>query len=585
MARKFLALMIAASGLALGGQGLVKAQPPDGAAARVTALADAYVRDYFDAFPEQALLNGAEDLHSGQLADHSLPALARWAAREDAMLTQLKGIDAATLTGRPQEFTYKFLQNQLESAVAFRSCRIELWDVSPTWTGWQATLAVVAGQQATGTADQQRSAVARFSQLPKYLDDEIDNLREGLRLGYTAPKHNVRTVVAQMDALLAAPVAESPFVAMAKADSTAFRKDLETLELTRIRPAIKKYRDFLETNYLPAAREKIGVSENPGGAACYQAAIAYHATVKMAPQQVHDLGLAQMAKIEDGLRAIGRRSFGTENPAALLTLARTDPKYRFKSREELIKYAEAAVERARLALPNAFGRLPKARVIVEPYPPYLEKSAPGGESISPTADGKPGKYLINAYKADEQNKAGLESTAFHETYPGHQMQGAIALERNGLHPIQRFFFLSGFGEGWALYSERLADELGLFTGDIDRLGQLSEEALRAARLVVDSGMHALGWTRAQAVDYMLAHTASTRDAAEAEIDRYIAVPAQATSYMIGNLEIRRLRDQATATLGAKFDLRAFHDVVLEDGTLPLWVLRQKVERWVASQGK
>jgi len=583
--RSAFALILASVCVTLAGCRQTAAPPPDDSAARVTTLADAYVRDYFEAFPQQALLSGAPEAHPDRLEDHSLAALARWKAREDDLLKQLKTIDAAKLAGAPQEITYGFLRHQLESAIAFRVCRTELWNVSPTYTGWQADLAVVAGQQGTATADQQRSAVARFSQLPKYLDDEIDNLREGLRLGYTAPKHNVRVVISQMDAMLAAPVADSPFVQMAKADAQAFRKELETLELTKVRPAIKTYRDFLATTYLPAAREKVGVSENPDGGACYQSAIEYHATVTMAPQHVHDLGKAQMAQIQDRMREIGRRSFKTEDPETLLKLVKTDPKYLFKNREELIKYAEAAVARARQALSRAFGRLPKSTVIVEAYPPYREKSAPGGESVAPTADGKPGKYLINAYKAEEQSKAGLESVAFHETYPGHQMQGAIALERAGLHPIQKYFFLSGFGEGWALYSERLSDELGLFSGDVDRLGQLSEEAWRAARLVVDSGLHALGWTRDQAVEYLLTHTATNRDAAEAEIDRYIAVPGQATSYMIGSLEIRRLRDEASAKLGAKFDLRAFHDLLLEDGALPLTLVRQKVERWVARQSR
>jgi uncharacterized protein (DUF885 family) len=163
------------------------------------------------------------------------------------------------------------------------------------------------------------------------------------------------------------------------------------------------------------------------------------------------------------------------------------------------------------------------------------------------------------------------------------MQGAVALERKELHPISRYFFLSGFGEGWALYTERLADEMGLFSSDVDRLGLLSNEALRAARLVVDSGMHMLGWTRQQAIDYVLSHTTETTDRATAEIDRYIAVPAQATAYMIGNLEIRKLRTEAEQALGAKFDVREFHDLVLADGSLPLWVLREKVGRWIKSK--
>jgi uncharacterized protein (DUF885 family) len=382
--------------------------------------------------------------------------------------------------------------------------------------------------------------------------------------------------------MLAAPISDSPFVQMAKPGAPpSFRKALEDQEKTLIRPAITRYRDFLQQTYLPAAREAIGVSANPNGAACYLAAVKYHATVSMTPQEIHDLGKAQMEKITAEMKTIGQRSFNTADPVALLKLVTTDPKYRFKSREELIKTAESAVARAKDALPKWFGILPMAPVIVEPYPAFLEKTAPGGQAVPPTADGKPGKYLINAYKATEQSRAGLESTAFHEAYPGHHLQGAIALEREGLHPISRHFFLSGFGEGWGLYAERLADEMGLFTSDVDRLGLLSNEALRAARLVVDSGMHALGWTRQQAIDYVMAHTTENRASAEAEIDRYIAVPGQATAYMIGNLEIRRLREEAKQKLGSKFDIREFHDVVLEDGTMPLWVLREKVERWVA----
>jgi uncharacterized protein (DUF885 family) len=340
-------------------------------------------------------------------------------------------------------------------------------------------------------------------------------------------------------------------------------------------------RDFLQKTYLPAAREAIGVSANPNGAACYAAAVKYHATVAMGAQEIHDLGKTQMAKIQAEMKDIGRRSFGTDDPIALLKLVKTDPKYRFKSREELIATAEASLARAKAALPKWFGTVPAAPVIIEPYPAFLEKTAPGGQAVPPTADGRPGKYLINAYKANEQSRAGLESTAFHETYPGHHMQGAVALEQENLHPISRYFFLSGFGEGWGLYAERLADEMGLFSSDLDRLGLLSNEALRAARLVVDSGMHALGWTRQQAIDYVLAHTTETTARAEAEIDRYIAVPGQATAYMIGNLEIRRLRDDAKRKLGERFDIREFHDIVLEDGTMPLWVLREKVDRWAA----
>jgi len=559
---------------------------PDKLADEVSALADAYVRSFLDAFPYQAVVIGANDAHPSLLGDHSLPALKKWQAREDELLASLKKIDLKSIDGMPEASTYKFLQNQLESSIGYRVCRMELWNVSPTYTGWQGDLPIAAGMQNVSRPSDQQDAIARWSQVAQYLDDEIANLKEGLKLGYSAPKSNVQSVINQMDAMLAAPIDESPFVQMAKTGAPAsFKKALQDQETKLIRPAIKRYRDFLKDTYLAAAREKIGVGANPDGAACYAAAVKYHATVSMTPQEIHDLGKAQMEKILAEMKTIGRRSFNTDDPAAVLKLVTTDPKYRFKDRADLIKTAETAVARAKEALPKWFGTVPMAPVIVEPYPAFLEKTAPGGQAVPPTADGKPGKYLINAYQANLQSRAGAESTAFHEAYPGHHLQGAIALERENLHPISRYFFLSGFGEGWALYSERLSDEMGLFTSDVDRLGLLSNEGLRAARLVVDSGMHMLGWTRQQAIDYLRAHTTETQAGAEAEIDRYIATPGQATSYMIGALEIRKLRDEATQKLGAKFNIRDFHDLILEDGSLPLWVLREKVERWIAELQK
>ncbi len=563
--------------------GLAACSSPPAPADRVNALADAYVADYLEAFPYQAIVIGAPEVHADQLVDHTLPALQRWQAREDQLLAELLAIDRTPLDGTAAGVTYIFLQNQLEAARDFRTCRSELWNVSPTWTGWQGELPLVAGMQAVGTAEEQQQAAARWSQLPAYLDVEIANLREGLRLGYSAPQNNVLSVIAQMDSLLNVPVSDSPFVQMAKPDQASFRAQLEALETGGVRPAIMKYRNFLRDEYLTAARTDIAVAANPRGADCYAAAVKYHATVALSAQEIHDIGLTQMKTIREEMATIGARSFGNADPAGVLDLVKTDPQYRFESRAELIAYAEAAVERARVALPQMFGRIPKAPVIVEPYPAFLEKSAPGGQAMPPSADGGPGKYMINAYNATEQSRAGLESTAFHEAYPGHHLQVAVALEREGLHPISRYFFLSGFGEGWGLYSERLADEMQLFSSDVDKLGLLSNEALRAARLVVDSGMHALGWTRQRAIDYVLANTTETQARAEAEIDRYIAVPGQATSYMIGNLEIRRLRTEAEQALGDRFDLRAFHDAVLEDGALPLWALREKIERWSAAR--
>jgi uncharacterized protein (DUF885 family) len=246
------------------------------------------------------------------------------------------------------------------------------------------------------------------------------------------------------------------------------------------------------------------------------------------------------------------------------------------------------VERARAAMPRWFGICRRRTSCCEPQPAFLEPTS--DQYNGPSEDGsRPGVYLYSTWEPTKKSRCGPESTAFHETIPGHHLQGAIALERIGAHPLQRFGvydaglrYNGAYGEGWGLYSERLADEMGLFSGDLDRLGMLSQMAYRAARLVVDPGLHVLGWSRERAIDYLMAHTTAARAEATSEIDRYIAWPGQATGYYIGYLEIVRLRSAAQRRLGSRFDIRAFHDRVLEDGALPIPALAAKIERWMAS---
>jgi uncharacterized protein (DUF885 family) len=276
------------------------------------------------------------------------------------------------------------------------------------------------------------------------------------------------------------------------------------------------------------------------------------------------------------------RSFHTSDVKAVLERLRTDRRYLFKSRQELIDYSAAALLRAKAAAPNWFGLLPKADVRIEPYPAYRERNAPG-EYNAPAEDGsRPALFYISAYQAETKSRAGIESTAFHETIPGHHLQNAIAIERKEIHPIGRYIGSSGYAEGWGLYAEMLADEMKLFSSDVDRLGMLSSQAFRASRLVVDTGMHVFGWQRQQAIDYMLARTTETPDDVASEIDRYIIWPGQATAYMLGMLEIQRLRAEAQQKLGSRFDIKAFHDRVLEDGAVPLGYLTEKIRNWIAA---
>jgi uncharacterized protein (DUF885 family) len=561
-----------------------KSSTPSPADAPVRALADTYLAAYFERTPELITLYGIPGHRQDKLTDNSLEAWKAWEAREDAWLAEAKQIDPATIGAPPLRATYALVREALEGPIALRACRNELWTVSQFVNGWQVQYGYLVTIQPVGTEEARQDALARWGTLPKFIDTEISNLREGIKLGYTAPKGNVRITIDQMNTLVAGPISASPFDSPAVRDKTPeFVKQFDALVSDQINPAFKKYRDFLQHEYLPAARESIAVSAIPNGAACYDASVRFHSSLPIPASEVHATGLKMVDQINAEMKAIAEHSFQTSDVPALLEKLRTDKKYTFKNREELIAYSQAALARAKVGARPVFGLWPKADVVIQPYPAFREKNAPN-EYNSPAEDGsRPGVFLINAYQPEKHSRVEDESTAFHETIPGHHLQGAIALERKEIHPIGRYLGNSGYGEGWALYTERLADERKLFSSDVERLGMLSDQQLRAVRLVVDSGIHTMGWTRKQAIDYMLAHTAEGERDAASEIDRYIIYPGQAASYMLGMIEIRKARDAAEKTMGSRFDIKAFHDRVLEDGAVPLTFLKEKIERWSAGK--
>ncbi len=552
--------------------------------AHVKALADTYLAAYFERNPEQITQYGIPGHRQDKLIDNSLDALKAWEAREDAWLVEAKQIDPATISAPPLRATYAILREALEGPIALRACHNEFWTVSQFVNAWQVEDGYLVTIQPVGTDDARKDALARWGSLPKFIDTEIANLREGIKQGYTAPKGNVRITIDQFNTLLAGPLSASPFDSPSTRDKDPeFKKSFDALVKNQINPALKKYRDFLVKEYLPAARESIAVSANPNGAACYDATVRYFSTLPVPADEVHQTGLKKVDEISAEMKDIAEKSFHTSDVPALLKKLSTDKQYLFKDRAALIAYSQAALTRAKEKAPADFGLWPKADVVIQPYPAFREKNGPN-EYNSPAEDGsRPGVFFINAYQAEKHSRVEDESTAFHETIPGHHLQGSIALENKNIHPLGRYFWNSGYGEGWALYAERLSDELHLFSDDVERLGMLSDQQLRAVRLVVDSGIHTKNWTRKQAIDYMLAHTAENEHDTTAEVDRYIIYPGQATSYMLGAIEIRKARDAAQQTMGARFDIKAFHDRVLEDGAVPLTFLKQKIATWSQSK--
>jgi uncharacterized protein (DUF885 family) len=549
--------------------------------ARARAVADATLQLVFERFPglPTSLRVPGEKYES--LGPSSVAEFRAYEQREDAVFADASAIDLAAVTDPNAKLGLEVARDQLERSRGSRVCHGELWRVSPSIPGWQVALGTLAQIQPVGTAEARAHALVRFGKLARYIDDQIAALRVGVKLGYTAAKPSVVAVIAQVTALEQLPVEESPFFSPAARDTDpAFRDQFTALVRDQIDPAIHRYRTFLADEYLAHARETPGVSALPAGAACYRAELRFYTSLDLDPREVHELGVRRLAEIEGEMKEIAQRAFGTTDLAAVMQQIKTDPRYTYRDKDDITKQTETALARARAALPTAFHLLPKADFTLEPIPAYQEKAA-SPYYLQAALDGsRPAAYRVRYYDPTHQSRANGESIAFHEVLPGHHLQLAIAAERTELPGLARFVIVFGYSEGWGLYSERLADELHLYSGDTERLGMLGLAAVRAVRLIVDTGIHTQGWDREKAIDLMVQHTTFNADQSAAEIDRYISWPGQATSYVVGEREITRLREEAKHALGARFDLRVFHDHVLEHGAVPLPLLRRYIEAWI-----
>jgi len=581
------ALLACASGGAppAPGEGAKSAAPAaaSGPDARALAVADAVVADSFDESPRTVALLRPPGARYDTLPDVSLAGVAAREARRDGWLAELARIPRASLTRDDARLAYDLARDRLERLQALRVCRFERWQVSQM-DGWQLELAELALIQPVDTPELRAQALTRFAQVPRYVDAQIQTLRAGMAEGRVPPRLLVDLVLAQLDALIAAPVEQSPFASPAlRANDPAFREQFLALDSGQLRPALRRARDFLALELAPKARAEIGLAAMADGDACYRAALSYSTTLDVEPAEVHRRGLEALAEIEDQMQLIAHRSFGGDSLAKVRERLRSDPAFLYRDSAHVMAVAQSAMTRAWQALPRAFSTLPRAQAVLEPIPDFEARTASAHYLMAALDGSRPAAYRVRLFEPQRQSVALGEAVTFHEVVPGHHLQLALAQEREGLPAIARFLFSSGFAEGWALYAEQLADELGLYTGDVDRLGMLSTRSWRAARMVVDTGLHAQGWTRQQALDFLLAHSALAPQQAGAEIDRYIAMPGQAPSYLLGYQEILALRADAQTRLGERFDLRAFHDAVLARGAVTLPMLRVQVEEFVAAE--
>jgi uncharacterized protein (DUF885 family) len=549
----------------------------DATARAVTAIADEWV-----AFTD-SLTRAVRDGRAWP--DPSPAARAPLDRRTDAWLARLRALDGDALFGRPEWLTYGMLREGLESAQGLRVCRQELWSVDQL-NGWHIGVASAASSAAaTATPEARARLVERFGALPAKVDAELANLRAGLAAGYAAPRENVRRVLEQLDAIVPDDVAQSPLSAPLRADSSpAFRDAWRRTVETRAYPALRRYRDWLRDEYLPRARTDPGLGALPDGAACYRAFVRALTSLDVAPEELARVGREERARADSVLRPILDSLLPGRTLADAKREVRQLPQYRYATREQMLDETRDRVARSLAAVGPLFSRAPTAPLVVEPTPAFRERSDPGARYGAPNASGAPGTFYLNTFRPETRSPLDVANATFHEGAPGHHFQSTYPRRLGAdAHPATRRFGTSAFAEGWAFYAERLAAELGLYATPLERAGYVMHQIDGWTGLVVDPSLHVGGWTREMAIDSTERATGKARDVAASYADRHAATPAQLVSYMTGYRWIAALRDEARAALGPRFDLRAFHDVVLEDGSITLPMLRTKVRRWLDAE--
>lgn len=440
--------------------------------------------------------------------------------------------------------------------------------------GQQVSMPIVAGMLALPTAAVAESLVEKYRGLARSYRELAERQREGLSTGRVSAAFAVRRTVEQIDELLDTPIDDDGLLRLSTPpqglDVDDWGARLREVVGREVRPAMALYRDVLREDVLPRARPdaEVGLCCIPGGETAYAATLRYYTTTTKSAKEIHELGLEVVAHLADEYRSLGPDVVGSDDLRTIFEALRTDPALHFTRGEELVTASEVAMRRARQAMPDWFEVLPEAACDVQ-----STTTGPKAFYFPPAADGsRGGTFFVNVDDPGSWGTFELEAMAFHEGIPGHHLQLAIAAELTDVPEFRKHIHNSAYAEGWGLYTERLADEMGLYSGPVDRMGMLAADSMRACRLVVDTGIHALGWSRQQAVDYMVANSPLRAAMCQPEIDRYIVTPGQATSYMVGRVEIQRIRAEAEQRQGSAFDVRRFHSAVLDSGSLPLGVL-------------
>lgn len=546
--------------------------------ARLKALYDAYARwnAKESAYGEA---EGGEEQTLDYLPRVDAAAQERRAAYRRDMLAKLEAIPLNQLSPAEQVNAAVF-RTILENAIAsqrFRTFEMPFNSDSNFWT-------YLDSPNAFADAEGYRRYIARMKDLPRFFDEQTANMRAGLARGFTVPK----VTLAGRDQSIANFVTETADENAFYAAFQAMPSNIPAAEQARLRaegaaaireaviPAYRRLLDFYRTEYLPKAKATVGARDLPEGDAFYRSQVREYTTTDLSPEDIHQLGLKEVARIQAAMRKEMVASGWKGSFEDFLKFLKSDPQFYAKTPDELMGVASYVAKRADRELGKQFGLLPRYRFGIRPVAAALAPFYTAGR-------GGLEYCQMNTYNLPVRPLYNIPALTLHECAPGHSFQAALSLEQKALPAFRRNLYFSGYGEGWGLYSEWLGNEMGIYRTPYERFGQLSYEMWRAARLVIDTGLHRYGWSREKAIDYLASHTALSQHEVETEVDRYISWPGQALAYKLGELSLRKLRAEAEAKLGPKFDKKGFHDTILAMGAVPLNVLESEMRRWIAEQ--
>ena len=562
-------------------------------AQRLRDITENYYEQYLQLNPLTATSQG-DHRYDDRFGDYvSERWMADWLAIEQEALEKLRAIDPAKLTGEDL-LTYDSFKYGREIAIEGFRYPSELLPVNQ-FGGLHTYFAVLgsgAGAHPFKTTQDYDHFLARMDGFVAWVDQSIANMRSGAERGLVQPQVVVERMIPQLAALAVSdpkqsvfwqPITEFP-AEVKPADRERLSKAYADKLATKVLPAYQRLHDFLKDEYLAQARPTIAWSELGNGAEWYAYLVRHHTTTSMTPEEIHELGLKEVARIRGEMERVKNQLGHKGDLRSFFDALRADPKLYFTDPAELIAGYQLIRERVDAGMPLLFARSPKAGFEIRPVEAFRAASEAAGSYSPGSPDGKrPGVFYVNTHDLPSRPKYAMEALYLHEAIPGHHYQGSIAQEATDMPRYRRFAYDTAYGEGWALYAESLGHDLGLYTDPYAQFGALSAEMWRAVRLVVDTGMHAKGWTREQSIDYFRANTALGDADIKAEVERYIAWPGQALAYKVGQLKILELRRRAQEKLGPRFDIRAFHAQVVDSGSLPLAVLEKKIERWVETQ--